>query len=602
MRTKILGLALCGAIALVLPASADVISINFLMSNTTNYPQQYLDAATPAGIYARTNWNNVTESPTNSVAGTVNALTNDLGAATGASVTWIASNPWLDWNANSDASLGVGDAQVTLGYLDDGVTSTAGGVTNGVDITVTNIPYGSYSVVLYMSTDTPGGTYQPAAINGGSYSTTGDKYRYFNPNWMDYNTIVATGLTGTLNITLPVRDGATRASVAGLQIAESTEGAPPAEPALDPEWPEDPVDGGGVLVDKPYSGSLAGKAIDRNQDPITYSLVGPVTWLNVATDGTLSGTPSVAYLGTNTFTVLADAGAGGSSQAGLTIVVSEPEGTRKISIDFNNTTNPSWIVSGAQAAGPLESINWNTTSSGSGGPQALIDDLGDASTATITWTSSGTWTQGDNQGTYDKRVAHAYLDDGGSGVFVTVDNIPYAQYRVYGLVASNQDDTYEMLNFQVNGISVLSGSSSAPAYGNIRNMPAGVGPWVDIADGTVTGNYWMVETSGSTLTIDGESRSGDARGSITAIIIENTEQPIGDAVTVAIAGPVAAGTEMVLSWTAQAGYGYTVQTNSNLVVANWGDVDTDVAGIDGTVSYTNAIGSEGQIFYRVITE
>ena len=371
--------------------------------------------------------------------------------------------------------------------------------------------------------------------------------------------------------------------------------------AFPPVWDE-PVTATDAITDKPYSASISGKATDPEGEPITYTLQDVGTWLNVDPNGILSGAPTVSDEGTNTFTVIANDGQDTPTPATLTIVVKGPTDNRIISIDFNNTTDPAWSVSDSEEAGPLHSINWNTTATASGGPQALIDDLGDASAATITWLTGGQWSNGDNNDTLDRQLAHSYLDDGGDGVLVTVSNIPYASYRVYGMVSTDQGDEYLMRNFQVNGEWVSGGdaSTTAPAYGNIRNIPGG-GPWIEMS--TVTrGNYWVFETSGSTLVIDGQGRNGAQRGCLTAILIEALALPPGDAVTVMIAGPVTAGSEMEISWESQLNYDYTVETNSNLIVSDgWEAFMTGVPGNGGTVTVTNTIGPD-QTFYQVITE
>ena len=69
-----------------------------------------------------------------------------------------------------------------------------------------------------------------------------------------------------------------------------------------------------------YSASISGYATDPDGDPITYSKVSGPAWLTVAADGSLSGTPTSADVGLNTFTVQADA-TGGTDTATLNITV-----------------------------------------------------------------------------------------------------------------------------------------------------------------------------------------------------------------------------------------------------------------------------------------
>jgi hypothetical protein len=55
----------------------------------------------------------------------------------------------------------------------------------------------------------------------------------------------------------------------------------------------------------PYVDSIAGIATDPNSDTITYARVSGPTWLSVASNGALSGTPTALNEGMNTFTVSA---------------------------------------------------------------------------------------------------------------------------------------------------------------------------------------------------------------------------------------------------------------------------------------------------------
>jgi uncharacterized repeat protein (TIGR03803 family) len=71
----------------------------------------------------------------------------------------------------------------------------------------------------------------------------------------------------------------------------------------------------------PYSASLSTNAVTPAGDVLTFAKVSGPAWLSVAADGTLSGTPAVADIGANVFTVsLADTN-GWSSTATMTITV-----------------------------------------------------------------------------------------------------------------------------------------------------------------------------------------------------------------------------------------------------------------------------------------
>ncbi|MCH7227082.1 putative Ig domain-containing protein [Haloferula sp. A504] len=88
-----------------------------------------------------------------------------------------------------------------------------------------------------------------------------------------------------------------------------------------PVFTVDPITGTDATEDSAYTGTLAGSATDADEDPITYAKVGGPAWLSVAGDGTLSGTPTNADVGANSFTVSASDGIAPPTQATLDITV-----------------------------------------------------------------------------------------------------------------------------------------------------------------------------------------------------------------------------------------------------------------------------------------
>jgi MYXO-CTERM domain-containing protein len=212
-----------------------------------------------------------------------------------------------------------------------------------------------------------------------------------------------------------------------------------------------------------------------------------------------------------------------------------------IAVNFSeNDGNQSWVNPGA-LIGPtgIPAGNFNTTNNppgsailptrtgtlASGSLSGLADSNGVPTAAAITWNSSNTWWNGDGTGDDQARLAVGYLDDGGSGVSMTLTNIPYAEYRVYGLLASDQSATlYTAQDFTVNGVAVLGGQ--AQAHATMGSSLAATGSQWSLLTATQAGNYWLSgTTTGATLTIAGAPRAGDARGSITGIIIEQVPEP-----------------------------------------------------------------------------
>lgn len=190
-------------------ATAATISVNFTEGNAN----QQIASSTTAGIDVQSNWNNTTGG-----GGTAGSLIDSTGSTTTASITWVSGGLWHDDSANTDATNGVGNAQIARGYLDDGNGGT------GVDFTVSGIPFANYTAIIYLATDTAGGAYNAFDVNGGSYSTTGTKDRYSGqPNWDATNSITVTGLSGNLVVDGLPRATTTRASIAGIQIVQVPE-------------------------------------------------------------------------------------------------------------------------------------------------------------------------------------------------------------------------------------------------------------------------------------------------------------------------------------------------------------------------------------------
>jgi hypothetical protein len=89
-----------------------------------------------------------------------------------------------------------------------------------------------------------------------------------------------------------------------------------------PVFTTDPIHKANAIIDQLYIGqTLAGSATDADGDPLTYSKVTGPAWLNIASDGALSGTPGSGDNGMNIWTVEVSDGRGGTDQATLMINV-----------------------------------------------------------------------------------------------------------------------------------------------------------------------------------------------------------------------------------------------------------------------------------------
>lgn len=207
--------ALTSLVTVASSQAALVVSVNFREANGN--PNQTIAPETLAGGGAGvgvSNWNEALG--TSSDPSTVSDLVNDSGIVTTTDITWSAGGAWGDGTANADADAGVGSAQLQRGYLDDNQGAP-------IEITLSQIPYSSYDLVVYFSTDTSGDTYGEITVTdaGGvtTASTTGTKELWGNsPNLDDTNSLRVSGLTGDVTINAPNRDGTTRHSISGVQV------------------------------------------------------------------------------------------------------------------------------------------------------------------------------------------------------------------------------------------------------------------------------------------------------------------------------------------------------------------------------------------------
>jgi hypothetical protein len=127
-----------------------------------------------------------------------------------------------------------------------------------------------------------------------------------------------------------------------------------------------------------YNASLADNASDPEGDTMSFSKVSGPSWLSVASDGSLSGTPGAGDVGLNSFTVQVDA-TGGSDTATLEITVDAPGTATDVyiaDIAMSSATGGGNRIAtitvrdefGAAVSGATVSVDWSgaTSSSDSG--------------------------------------------------------------------------------------------------------------------------------------------------------------------------------------------------------------------------------------------
>jgi hypothetical protein len=100
-----------------------------------------------------------------------------------------------------------------------------------------------------------------------------------------------------------------------------------------PVFTADPLSTADGLAGVAYNATISGSATDADSDPLIYSKISGPIWLNVASDGTLYGTPAFGDGGTNVFSVQVADGRGGADVATLNITVDDGYSV----LDFNPT-------------------------------------------------------------------------------------------------------------------------------------------------------------------------------------------------------------------------------------------------------------------------
>ena len=239
-----------------------------------------------------------------------------------------------------------------------------------------------------------------------------------------------------------------------------------------------------------------------------------------------------------------------------------------ISINFG-TNEPNGTISDSSSAG-LEAVpgsNWNQFSGASQSTaQNLKDNNGDATGATVTWSSKNTWRGGDTPSTGDGQMLKGYLDDG-SGITINVSGVDFLNYGVY--IYCNTDTangnfsakTVNGVSYTWNGTSTVAGSAAWGATGTFGQA----------VEGTNT-LYVEGQTSPNlSITAPSNTSGSGTRGCIAGIQIVNTYEGVKISAT--------------LDGTSSSEW-----TSSQLGDAAWTD-SADGAGTYASINVTNGPGA-----------
>ena len=116
---------------------------------------------------------------------------------------------------------------------------------------------------------------------------------------------------------------------------------------LAPTWNANPIVEADATEAAAYSSTLSDDASDADGDSLTFSKVSGPSWLSIASDGTLSGTPALSDVGVNTFDVTVSDGINSAVAAVLEITVLSNGGGSE-----GTAAHVASIVPGTSGGGP----------------------------------------------------------------------------------------------------------------------------------------------------------------------------------------------------------------------------------------------------------
>ena len=190
-------------------------------------------------------------------SGTWVATTEASGMSTGLFFDGLTKVVWT-----SSTTYSYGSGSFISGYLDDGANDG-----QGATVTIDNMPYDSYDVIIYAATDS-GSKFLAKTVNGKSYSAATGETAEGSGAWgvpglatpvYNVNALRVRGLSGPLTISGGVKNGNNRGGIAAIQImpADTPDNIQPYTLTLDgtaTNWSEGAWKVGETSVAAPTSG------------------------------------------------------------------------------------------------------------------------------------------------------------------------------------------------------------------------------------------------------------------------------------------------------------------------------------------------------------
>lgn len=330
-----------------------------------------------------------------------------------------------------------------------------------------------------------------------------------------------------------------------------------------------------------YTQTLAGSATDPDGDPLTYSKASGPSWLNVASNGALSGVSSVA--GTNSFTVSVDDGTGNSDTATLLIYVQPlPVGKLIMGMDtFDSATTPSatfmsnvTVTATASAVGGT--ANWSFEGGGSAGRGSSKDGTwgtheGPPTASTNTTTSSANLAL--TNGKTDGEITFTIVNSGTADLDLGAFHFDAVAFR------PNAARTYELRVLAGSSIStgvVYKSATKAITSLNGNLLTDDADPLThdqhDDIDIDMSGLADNTLEVGGTAIIQLAFSDGTGSGGGHHLFVDNIGLSlVGQSIPLEPNPPVIStsmsGSDLIVSWTSPSTF--TLQTRSSLLFGNW---------------------------------
>ncbi len=177
------------AVSLVTSASAASIGLNLVgQDNPGTSGALSLPSTLSAGVVPQTNWNNLPGNNTNNVAQSVTIVDN-LGNSTAVGVSWVSLTPYSNSSTSlTNPSLTNGDQILNNGGIWGATPRPA-----VPSVTVTNIPYANYEVIVTSLLDHGGTIISTTLVGGPTYYANQTQ----NPQDTGYIDGTSTGFTYT---------------------------------------------------------------------------------------------------------------------------------------------------------------------------------------------------------------------------------------------------------------------------------------------------------------------------------------------------------------------------------------------------------------------